>query len=357
MMKNVLKISFVIIGTMIGAGFASGQEINLFFNCYGNIGILGMILSCLLTGFIIYQVFQILQKRNIHNYSEFLENISPHKKLNQMVQMIIHIFLLLSFYIMVAGFCAYFEQEFQIPIWISAIVMALLCYITFRSDMKGVISINTFLIPFLIVFIFYLGIKNIPFLNSYFSQPSNLNLSSGNSLEWIISSVIYASYNNILLIPILIELNEKIENQSTIKKVSLFCFAILAILGICLCGLLIRGDGYSNTLELPMIQIVKEFGVVYPWIYGIVIIVAIFTSAISAGYGFLKNVTKTKKSYQKLVFLLCISSIFITSIGFSNLVNLLYPIFGILGFIQIFQIVKSVKKKVKCNSAQKMQFL
>ena len=71
MMKNVLKISFVIIGTMIGAGFASGQEINLFFNCYGNIGILGMILSCLLTGFIIYQVFQILQKRNIHNYSEF----------------------------------------------------------------------------------------------------------------------------------------------------------------------------------------------------------------------------------------------------------------------------------------------
>ena len=61
-MKNVFKISFVIIGTMIGAGFASGQEINLFFNRYGNIGILGMILSCFLTGFIIYQVFQILQK-------------------------------------------------------------------------------------------------------------------------------------------------------------------------------------------------------------------------------------------------------------------------------------------------------
>lgn len=34
-MKNVLKIVFVIIGTTIGAGFASGQEIYLFFNKYG----------------------------------------------------------------------------------------------------------------------------------------------------------------------------------------------------------------------------------------------------------------------------------------------------------------------------------
>lgn len=30
-MKNVLKVVFVIIGTLIGAGFASGQEVYLFF--------------------------------------------------------------------------------------------------------------------------------------------------------------------------------------------------------------------------------------------------------------------------------------------------------------------------------------
>jgi uncharacterized membrane protein YkvI len=340
-MKNVLKISFVIIGTMIGAGFASGQEINLFFMQYGNIGILGMIVSCILTSFIIYQVFKILHKRNIHNYSEFLESISPHKKLNQIIQIIIHTFLLLSFYIMIAGFCAYFKQEFQIPIWASAIIITVLCYITFKNNMKGVVSINSFLIPFLIIFIFYLGLKNIPFLNSYFSQLSNLKITYTNSFNWIISSIIYASYNSILLIPILIELNEKMENKLVIKKVSIFCFAVFSILGVCLCGLLIRGNGYSHTLELPMIPIVKEFGIIYSRVYGIVIIAAIFTSAISAGYGFLKNVTKTDKAYQRLVVLLCISSIFTPLIGFSNLVNLLYPIFGLLGLIQIIQIIKN----------------
>lgn len=33
--KNIYKATFVIIGTIIGAGFASGQEIYTFFNRYG----------------------------------------------------------------------------------------------------------------------------------------------------------------------------------------------------------------------------------------------------------------------------------------------------------------------------------
>ena len=33
-MKSILRVVFVVIGTIIGAGFASGQEIWLFFNQY-----------------------------------------------------------------------------------------------------------------------------------------------------------------------------------------------------------------------------------------------------------------------------------------------------------------------------------
>lgn len=66
-MRDILKTIFVIIGTMIGAGFASGQEIYLFFNRYGTMGILGLIISCTLAGIIIYKVFQIVKiKKYIH---------------------------------------------------------------------------------------------------------------------------------------------------------------------------------------------------------------------------------------------------------------------------------------------------
>ena len=44
-MKNSLKVVLVIIGTLIGAGFASGKREYIFFNQYGSLGVLGVVLS------------------------------------------------------------------------------------------------------------------------------------------------------------------------------------------------------------------------------------------------------------------------------------------------------------------------
>lgn len=41
-----------------------------------------------------------------------------------------------------------------------------------------------------------------------------------------------------------------------------------------------------------------------------------------------------------LAIFICISSIFVIKIGFSSLVNLLYPVFGLLSLIQIIYILK-----------------
>ena len=59
--KNVCKATFVIIGTIIGAGFASGQEIYIFFNRYGIQGLLGLILSMILIGIITHKTFKEMQ--------------------------------------------------------------------------------------------------------------------------------------------------------------------------------------------------------------------------------------------------------------------------------------------------------
>lgn len=348
-MKSILKAVFVIIGTTIGAGFASGQEIYLFFNSYGNWGILGMLISCSLSGILIYQIFRILQKENINNYAEFLTKINHKKVLNQAIAIIISVFLLISFYIMIAGMSAYFKQELGIPTCISAIVMTLICYITLQRGTKGIVIVNSILIPCLILFICYLGFRNITFSMNYFQIESAGNDYSWN---WIFSSVLYASYNSILLIPILIELKTYVNSKKGAKRVSLTCTVILTLLGICLFCLLLRNPN-AYQFELPMIGAVKDFGEIYSHIYGAVVVVAIFTSAISAGYGFLQNevakkefikgdIEKRRKCYyQKLLVVICILAPVIANFGFANLVSILYPIFGILGLLQMILIGKS----------------
>lgn len=342
-MKAILKAVFVIIGTIIGAGFASGQEIWLFFNRYGNWGIVGMLVACTLSGLLIYQVFRILQKENLTTYTELLEKISHKKFLNQAISIIISMFLLISFYIMVAGMSAYFQQEFNLPIWICSIIMALLCYITLQRDMKGIVIVNSVLIPCLIIFIIFLGFKNLDFSIEYFSKE---HLLGNYSSSWLWNSILYASYNSIVLIPMLVELKPYINTKRKAKITSILCTIILSILGICIFCLLLRNQT-AHQLELPMIEIVKDFGGVYSYLYGGVVVVAIFTSAISAGYGFLKNQVaqkeftkgniheREKKYYQKLLLAVCISAPIVANLGFSNLVSILYPVFGILGLLQM----------------------
>lgn len=85
---------------------------------------------------------------------------------------------------------------------------------------------------------------------------------------------------------------------------------------------------------------VGELGTGYKYFYGLIILGAIITTEISSGYGFLNNISKSKNKYKLYNKIICAFSIPISLIGFSNLVNNLYPIFGILGLVQIFLILK-----------------
>ena len=62
-MKNCIKIALVIIGALIGAGFASGQEIYLFFFRMEKRNI-RIIVSAILLGIIIYKTIVIIKKTN-----------------------------------------------------------------------------------------------------------------------------------------------------------------------------------------------------------------------------------------------------------------------------------------------------
>lgn len=340
-MKNILKVIFVIIGTIIGAGFASGKEIYIFFNKYGICGIIGILISGLVLGVLIYKVFYIvLKQKEIDDYNELLYYIFDRKSnrfnIVKIITFIINIFLLISFYIMVAGFSSYFKQEYGISIYITSSIFAILCYITLNNNIEGIIKISTALVPIIIIFILSLGSED---LNYSIYQITNMNFFGDMLVDSVISSVLYASYNSIILIPVLISLKKYISKKNTVL-IGVFTALIVILLSIFVYMILLKANVEIIKLDLPLIYVVKQFGKIYEYLYGAVIIISIFTSALSAGYSFLKNCSKTQKQYNKLLIIMCVTSVFIASIGFSELVNILYPIFGVLGIIQIYCILK-----------------
>ncbi len=343
MIKSISKIIFVIIGALIGAGFASGQEIYVFFYAYGMKGVIGIIISSALIGYIIYKTFKIIQKNDISTYREFLEIIIGNDKKNliSILNLIINTFLLVTFFIMISGFGAYFEQQLGIDSLIGSIILAILCYIVFMTSTKGIVKVSTIIVPFLIFFIIYIGIQILGIID--ISKIQQYTINNNNSLMFILKSILYSSYNSILLIPVLITLKDYLKNNRINKYASILTTIIVATLSIILFLILSKIDVNIENLEMPAVYLVSKISKILAIIYGFIILSSIFTTSISIGNSFIQNICKKKKSYQHIALIMCITSIFVSKIGFSNLVQILYPFFGYLGIIQIIKIISRDK--------------
>ncbi len=287
--------------------------------------------------YIIYKTFKIVINNDINNYQEFIENIMPSRlKENKLlcftINNIINIFLLITFNIMVAGFATYFMQELNISKWYGAMLIAILAFITLSNNIDGIIKINTLLIPIIILLIIFLGINKIelvPIVSNNVHNP----------IGFVISSILYASYNSITLIPILISLKKQINTKKSSLVLSIFVAIIMLILSIFIFLLMNTFISEILGIEIPIVYIANKLGTAAKYVYGIVILIAIFTTAVCTGYGFLSNVTKNRKSYIFSAGIICVLSILIGQIGFSNLISLLYPIFGYLGILQLIFLI------------------
>ena len=298
-MIEVISITLVIIGALIGAGFASGQEIFSFFYIYGKNGIYGILIMSILIGIFIYKSLKIIYQKQVYNYNDFLNLFIKNTKIRNVILWIVNVLLLVSFYIMVAGFGAYFEQEIGINRIIGSIVLNLLCVIVFFSNIKGVLKASNLIVPFLIFFIFFIGIKNIVQIRTIdFHQMKN---------NWILSMIIYNSYNFILLI----------------LSISIFFLLLNANIK------------EIENQEMPIVYIISNYFNKYKKIYAFIVLASIFTTAISVGIGFLQNISKNSNSYPQFVLFMCITSLLMSNIGFSKLLNFIYPVFGYIGILQI----------------------
>lgn len=351
----MLKVICTLIGTFIGAGFASGKEIYLFFFKYQVYGILGIIVSAIFIGYIIYKVLNISKKNNLYNYNEFLNHLIKNKLIKIILINIIDVFLIISFCIMVSGFSAFIYQEFNINIIIGFIFMLICSYCAFKRRATGIIKINNILIPIIIFIIFFIVIKKVNLYELNFIEGLNgevynisnfINNCKIENFKFLIFSILYANYNLLTIIPIVVTMSNVTKNKKEIKYISIICSIIIFILSMSIFAILSQSNFNVSNLEMPVVFIVGRYGIFYKYIYCLVVGIAIFTTAISVGYGYLQNYENNKEKYNKKIILLIICSIIAIPIGFSKLIELLYPIFGGIGLVQSLYVIKKKRKDI-----------
>ena len=156
-----LKVVFVIIGTLVGAGFASGKEIYTFFMVHNSaVGIIRILISSGIIGLVIYKVLKICNDKEINTYQEFCR-IIKNEKISCFLNSIVTIFLAVSYFAMIAGFSSFMKQEFNMNKYLAGGIIVIICYLIFLKNISGLIKISDYLIPVLIVFILVIFTKDI----------------------------------------------------------------------------------------------------------------------------------------------------------------------------------------------------
>lgn len=331
------ELSSIYIGTVIGAGFASGQEIIQFFGVFGYRGIFGVILAMVLFSFIGATVLSQVYNYKITSYSKYIGPIFG-KKLSKVLEFIIISYLFVGFCVMLAGSGAIFEEWFNISADIGIYTMAVLCFITLTFSVKGISIVNRVLVPFLIIGIVLVGLSIMAKEGLVFSNSIGVKIT--NTGNWITSAILYVSYNSIPSIAIMTTLLPIIKNKRQAIKGGVLGGIGLGIMAIfiLLTTLILYTDIYN--IEIPMARAAQYLGKLGGYAYTIILWFAMFTTAISSGYGCINKVLsiiKENRIFVSAVF--CIIATPFAKIGFSKLVSVLYPFFGHLGLIMILYII------------------
>ncbi len=323
-MKNIFKCLMIIIGTFIGAGFASGQEVASFFNRFSNEGLWGVILASILFGVVVYKV---LNLKDIKKYEDLIKN-------NKFLLYLMKTFTFICFCIMVSGVGSFVEQEFSISFWIGSILVAIICFIAFTFKFNGLEKINSILVPIILVGVLIIGLNN--YNPSDIVVDGNVNTISPFMNNWFIASILYVGYNSILLIPILIELKKYQMKKTDITLISVFIILIIGIMLFLIYRALNTFFPNIMLIELPTLELASVCGTFIKYYYGVVILFAIFTTAFSSGYAFLTM--SAEKNFFRNNILMCICGVILARIGFADLINFFFPLFGYLGTLQILLI-------------------
>ena len=341
-MKNdfskIFQIAVVFIGTIVGAGLASGQEIKEFFTAYGLVSFLGIIICGVFYIILGSIISKISIKYRLNSYGDVIKVVSPNF-LGNITGIITTLYLISSASIILAGSGALINQFFGIPKILGSLIMIVLAIFFLLKDTDGLIEVNSFIVPTLVVTISLILLLYFLFCKDKISFQNLINITPTKK-GITLSTILYFGYNTLCSLGVLVPFSTKIKNSKTmLYGISLGAIG-LVLLSLAINFLLMINQPYVNNYEIPLLFVAQPFGHVIQALLLVVIWLEMFSTEISDVYSISKTINNSFNiDFKKAIFIVIIIALPISRIGFSKLIGSLYPIFGLLSLIFITQTI------------------
>jgi len=325
-----MQIAATYIGAVMGAGFASGQEIQQFFARFGIWGLAGIFLSACLFAFLGWITLDLQEKWHVCSYTEFFQRLLG-RYWGIKADVLVTILLFVGILAMFTASGALFREYFGLSRWVGILLTAGLVFLALWFKGEGVLWINTVLIP--LKFVLCLGIALAAIFLAKGGDGEGLEVIANPLIKnWALSALLYVSFNLTLAVVVFASLGRDVQKPgarlgAVIGGLSLGLFAM--VIGA---ALLRFPDVYG--LEIPMVAVAAKLGDWTAFLYVVILWLAMITAAIGNGFSLVIRLVDTGRvDYGQGMLLLFMMVLPLSGVKFSYVVQTGYPLFGYLGLV------------------------
>ncbi|MBO9128168.1 GerAB/ArcD/ProY family transporter [Bacillus sp. 165] len=339
--KIAKKIAATYIGTVVGAGFATGREIVEFFTLNGTYGTIGILVSGILFMWLGTKMMILsarIQAFSAQEFNKYLFGNTVGTGIN--ILLLLVLFGVTSVMLSAAG--AVFEEQLHLPKQIGVLFTILACILILSRGLQGVFEVNSLVVPIMMLFIIGLFSTKIMqigplILNSIPAGTWNTN--------WVSSPITYVAMNLAMAQSVLVPLASEIKDEKAIKVGGLLGGAGLGLILLCSQFSLLSVDGFHQ-YNIPMAEVVRQLNSTFHFFFVLIIFGEVFTTLIGNLFGMSKQIqSMTGWKHNTIVLGILLISYCISYVGYGKLLHMLYPLIGWFSLILLPLI--ALKRSVK----------
>lgn len=350
---RIVQFGGALVGTLVGSGFASGQEVMQFFTVYGSLGIWGAIMTTVMFAYmgaaLMYYGYKFAQSEHFSAFRHYLG-----KPIGVFMDVFAVMFCFLVCIIMVSGAGAMVNQYFGLPTEAGSILMAVIALGSALLGLKRITKLLGAIGPIAIAFLILISLytiftnwENLAHADALVKSAEEngsllLAVDGWFGLAWLVAAINYVAHNIVAGVPFI----SKLGTQAHTKKEALWGGILGGIfLGLCAIALNLAMLSTFNdvyTLEVPGLQFAQMVSPVVGGIFAVVLLVMIYNTVvpmlISVANLF---VSEDKDPVKYRAFLVAVAVIVLIGgqFQFSTLINIIYPFVGYFGMIYMVVVI------------------
>lgn len=324
MAKSVFRVfstTAVIVGSFVGAGFASGRETLLFFRGCGAAWA-SVIFSILLFG-VLSLLLHLCRETNARDVADYTERIAG-RRIGKVYAVIFCINYFCTVTAMLAGAQSVLSAMFRVRAgfpWL-ALLTACVTYAIVIGGMKGLKGVNLLAVPLIIAFLVSLAV-----LPPAGDGNHGIAATSAQSF-W------YISMNCMILCGVLIG-PAKTLSFAEGEAVAALSSGVLGVLIYFV--LRVAGQVDLSVAEMPLLWLAEQTGVSDVRFGQVAVFLAIFTTLLSGAYPLQKACVRISADSRFRLAVILLAALIFSTLGFGRIIDVAYPLTGVVGGIFLLQ--------------------